>query len=402
MGFVGWPATVDDDGTYTLGTRFSAAFWTALKASIEAAVFSTTNPTVDAADIIDEVVTARGSLATLAARMGVSLELDGTLKSLAGYPTVAEMQTIIPNVMPDSLTLLWPDGDAAAPYGWTLSGTGATIARAGSGLADTTQMKYGNFCVKITYGTAVAKLTRAIIAASPFTKAGGMAGKKVSFACYCKSSIANHASIIVDDGVTTTRGGQTGNGTYHSGDGTVKLIYCTHTMAAGASKLDVICDVAQSGAAYFGNFCLAKSDKPFIDWTQSRWGWYVVGMQQRGTLAVTTPPIFVSESRPTFPFPQGGLLYETKIKVKTAPAGAALIYDVNKGAVSCYSTRPQVADGATAGKAYSEGTYANRCFKEDDILGVDCDQVGSGTAGEEATIVMTFHVPMPDWNIFLV
>lgn len=404
MGLAGWPASIDDDGTYTVGTRLTAAFFAAIKASIEAAVFSTTNPLVTGEDIIDEVVDARGTMAALDTRLSVSLNDDGTLKSLAGYPTTAEVRPLVKNVFHDDLCLLWPDGDAAAPYKWTLTGGGAAIARCGVGLADTQQMKYGDFCARITYGVAEAKLTKTIIAAAPFGRAGGLAGKKIVFGCWVKSAIANHASIFVDDGVTTTRGGTLGNGTYHVPDGVTDMsfCYCIHTMAAGSSKLDVYLSVAQAGAAYFGNFVLAKSDVAPIDWVPARWGWLVMCAQQRGTLAVTTSPIFVSEARPSFPFAGGGLLYETKIAVKTAPVGADAIWDIDKNATanSAYTTKPKVAAGAAYGDARPDGTYANRCFKEEDQVLIDCDQTGVATVGEEATIVNTFYCPIPDFDVF--
>src|SRR5512138_15505 len=521
MGLAAWPAVVDDDGTYTVGTVFNAAFFAAIKASIENAVFSSTNPAVTAADVIDEVVTARGSLATLDTRLDVSLNDDGTLKSLSGYPTTAEVQSGIKNLMHDDLCLLWPDGDAAAPYLWVLSGTGAVVGRCGVGLSDTQQVKYGDFCLKLTYGSAEAKLTKPIIAASPFARAGGLAGKKISFGCWCKSSISSHASILIDDGVTTTRGGTLGNGTYHSGSGNLEFIYCTHTMAAGSTKLDVICSVAQSGAAYFGNWVLMRSDLPPTDWFPARWGWMPMGTQQRGTLVA--PTSYVSELRAPFPLAGGGILYDARCAVKTAPVGAAGRWDINKNNVStgadtaeqapalaaagwtggagwdvsvagvlnknadgtgtCAPTSAltiaagtvykvvitvgavSVGDGATytiggtagtaalnapgtythyvkatntnnliftptptatrftitavsvkamagwlviadgstsSGALRPDGTYATRCFKENDLLSIDCDRCGVATAGEDASLIVRFWVPIPAWGEFKV
>lgn len=402
-----WPVIVDDTGAGQNGTVLDLALFNLIKTAINNQVYSSGNPSLTPKAIIDEVVTARGSKASLDARLDVSLEEDGTLKSQASLITATQLKTQVgvKNCWPDSLFYLWPDGDSSAPNGWTLTGSGAAVARCGSGggsyeasaPADSTKMKYGRFAVKLTYGSATLKLTRTLIASGDFPD--GLKAKKVSVGIRCKAGVASMASIVVDDGATQTRGGSTGNGTYHSGDNTEQWIYCTHTVSNSATKLDIYLEVAQSGSAYFGCGVLVRGDFPPEDWIPERWGYLTMGFQVRGTLATGT---IVNEWRQ--PVPVACLLERVSLRVKTAPSTQAIIIDLNKnGSSSAYNSgsgRPQIAAAATSGvDARPDGTYASRIFKADDYITLDVDQVGSGTVGEELTACLRFIAPLPELDI---
>src|SRR5574341_370126 len=262
-----WPAVTDDDGSGQYGTIGDKAWSDAARDAVEALIHSLTNPTISPADIINEVKAARGSLGTLDGRLDVSLNEDGTLKSQASLVTQAQAKTFVgsKNIVPNGDLLLWSLGDSSAPDYFTLSGAGAAIARTGTGLGDTQRAKYGDFACKITYGSAAAKLTQTLLSTTDFARADGLKNRKVSFGCWAKSSIANHASIVVDDGVTQTRGGQGGNGTYHTGGGALEWLYVTHTVSSSATKLTIYFEVAASGSAYFGNLIGVISDIPPAD-----------------------------------------------------------------------------------------------------------------------------------------
>lgn len=75
-----WPTTTDDSGTKTDGTMANAALFDAIKASVEDQVHSATNTLVKPKTITDEVIQARGSAASLDARLDVSLNEDGTFR----------------------------------------------------------------------------------------------------------------------------------------------------------------------------------------------------------------------------------------------------------------------------------------------------------------------------------
>lgn len=76
-----------------------------------------------------------------------------------------------------------------------------------------------------------------------------------------------------------------------------------------------------------------------------------------------------------------------RLTANTAPAGAAIIVDVNKNGTTIFTTaanRPTIADGANSGGpgvAPDVSTLA-----AGDYLTVDIDQVGSGTAGSDLTV----------------
>lgn len=399
MALTGWPSVIDDDGSKTFGTRFNKALTDAIKASIEASIFSGTNPSISPAAIIDEVVAARGSKSSLDARLDVALNEDGTPKAVAGTATVSNISQQLgqANLMHDSLIQLWPDGDSSAPSGWTMTGAGAAVARTGAGgggyeasaPGDTTKMKWGKFAAKLTRGSADAKLTKTVISAAIFPS--GLLNRKVSIIARAKSSVASQCSIIADDGVLTTRGGQAGNGTYHTGGGAEELLYLTHTFSGTATKLDLILEVAGSGAAYFSNIVVVIGDVVPTDWFPERWGYFVIGQQQRGNCSAAN---LLNEYRHTFEWP--ALMIDTRLKNKTAPTTQSIIVRPAKSSATYpYSTHPSIAAGATTGNRAPEGTYANRCFKKDDIFVWDITQCGSGTVGDEVNAAFSFFVSMP-------
>jgi len=83
---------------------------------------------------------------------------------------------------------------------------------------------------------------------------------------------------------------------------------------------------------------------------------------------------------------------EAEIMVKTAPTGASLIVDVNLDGTSLWATnpenrRPTIAAAETAGETVSFDTAT---ATDDQVLTVDVDQVGSGTAGSDLTVVVWY------------
>lgn len=380
----------DDSGVFTDGTVVNKAFVDQVYDQIDDQVHSSTNPTIKPKATTDEVIAARGSKSSLDARLDVALNEDGTLKTQASLITLAQAGTLAGlNLIPNDRPILWSQGDSSAPDYTALSGAGATVARTGTGLGDTETVKYGPFAVKITYGSAAAKLTWSVMDAGAFLT--GFRNRKVSFGCWAKASTASLASIVVDDGVTQTRGGQGGNGTYHTGGGSAEWLYCTHTISGSATKLEVSYEVAASGSAYFQMLTGLFSDIPPADWIPCRMQKGVIFIPIAGTLTTGT-------QKSTFLPGAPGIITDTQLFVKTAPTGAALIVDINTwdGAAftTAYTTKPQIAISGTLGNAAPDGTYARRCFKP--IFGssaaagyaitADIDQIGSTVAGADLAI----------------
>ncbi len=84
----------------------------------------------------------------------------------------------------------------------------------------------------------------------------------------------------------------------------------------------------------------------------------------------------------------GGTLTFSKVLLaaNTAPVGAAIIVDVNKGGTTIFTTqsnRPQIADGANTGNTT---TFNVTTWADGEYLTVDIDQIGSGTAGSNLTV----------------
>jgi len=186
MALSNWPDLVDDDGSLTLGTEVDKAVFDAIKASIEADMYSTTNPTVTAENIIDEVVQARGSKASLDERLDIALNNDGTLKSQATLVTATDAGTLPQgNTVVNDIFLIWAAGDAAAATGWTLAGTGAAVARAGTSLGDTNR-KVGDFCSMLTYGSATLTYYNEILSTAAFTRLSHLQQESFGFGAWVK------------------------------------------------------------------------------------------------------------------------------------------------------------------------------------------------------------------------
>lgn len=84
-----WPAYVDDGGDKTSGTIINKALLDAIKTAILADIAGTTDPLVSPGDTTDEVLAARGSTASLSARLAQVINADGSPAGAAA--TIAKM-----------------------------------------------------------------------------------------------------------------------------------------------------------------------------------------------------------------------------------------------------------------------------------------------------------------------
>lgn len=77
------------------------------------------------------------------------------------------------------------------------------------------------------------------------------------------------------------------------------------------------------------------------------------------------------------------------MRAKTAPVDAAMIFDVNVGGTSLWDStqanRPTIADGANSGTGTSFDTTT---LSDGDVLTLDYDQIGSGIAGGQVTLIL--------------
>lgn len=382
---------MDDSGTGRDGTVVNASFLDTIKTAINNQVLSSTNPTLTPEDIIDEVVTARGSIATLDGRLDVSINEDGTLKSsaLTSYATVTQLLGGIGgvNLVQNDDFLVWPAGDAAAPEGYTLAGAGASVARAGTGLADTNR-KIGDFACKLTRAAADLTLTKTVLDVAPFTRADFLKSRYAAGGAWILCSTPNAARVAVYDGVGYAYS------SYHTGGGTWEWLAVTRQINVAATRLDIIPEVKNAAvAAVFSGLSLVILDGNLTLPHE------LLCPVQVGTFHFSYAGAVAANSNVHGYEPaRMGLVKDVQLFVKTAPTGQALIVDVNTwdGAAltSMFATLPQIADGVYRGGAQPDGTYARRCFKATNGASIaaggeisfDVDQVGSGVAGSDLRV----------------
>lgn len=85
--------------------------------------------------------------------------------------------------------------------------------------------------------------------------------------------------------------------------------------------------------------------------------------------------------------PYGGTIKKVSAKVSSAPAGSTILVDINKNGTTIFTTqanRPTIAASATA--ATLAGQPEVLTFAAGDLLSVDVDQIGSGTAGSNLAV----------------
>lgn len=379
----------DDSGTFDNGTIVNKAFVDDILDEVDDQCHSTTNPTIKPKATTDEVVTARGSKASLDARLDVALNDDGTLKTQATLVTAAQAaQLPQSNVVLNDTFIIWPAGDSSAPAGWTLAGTGAAVARAGTGLGDT-KRKVGDFCAKVTYGSATLTLSQDVLPTAAFSRVNHLQGEDVGLGAWVWADAASQSRVYVTDGVSTTYS------SYHTGDGTWQWLSVAHTLSGSASKLTVGISVGSgaSNPAYLSGVTLIFGEVAPDNWRptpnlESTVGWSKTGGQSTGT------------AKGWFTFGRMSIVKHIECHLRTAPTGATTFkIDVNKGGNSMLNTVIAfTASDKNAGKS-PDGTYQYRCFAGNtlesgtiitDELTYDIDAVGSTIAGSDLSVSVRF------------
>lgn len=384
-----WPSYTDDAGTKTDGTIVDASLLDAIRDAIAGNIESVTNPAEVVADIVDEVVAARGEKTSLTARLDVSINGDGTLKAIAGQASQTDLisSLSVGNWLANDTFLVWPA--AGSPAWWTVIGAGATAARTGTGLGDTTT-KVGPYSVKLTRAAADCYLNQPVVGISSFAASGAhLAGKTFTFGAWVKTSVANAADMTMIDGV-----GSSSTAT-HSGDGTWQFLSNTITLDSSADRFIARLRMSNSsGDAYFSGAVVMPGQVALSDWVPCPTSLETIHWRYEG--GVSTGTVLGN-----FVPPRPILIKDVQLAVGVIPTGAALIVDINQfnGAAyaSMFSTRPQIAAGARWGAAQPDGTYELRCIDgysgatvNDSAVSFDVDQIGSGTAGSNLDVMVRY------------
>lgn len=374
---------VDDDGTGGTGTEFDAAFIAAIKASIEDEIVSATNPTEVVADIIDEVVEARGVEASLDDR------LDGIDTALAGVVTADVVQEALANVnlVQNELFHIWHAGDTAAPAYWSLNGVGATIARAGSGLADTNTI-ISEFCAKVTRVAATTVLDQDLIGPDFALIQSAFAGLSIGLGAWVRSTSIGGARIYVDDGVNRTYS------TANAAANAWEWLSCEQLIDAAATGLTIgISNDVDASSCYLSaaTFMFTPVGAAPSRWMPSPTVYSNHYFFISGAVTVGTNKFIWAPHRP-------GLIRNVMLFIGTAPTGADLKVDVNTWDGAAYTTAFTTKPSITAASSMSptnlpDGTYARRCLYRGGTtaggaMSIDVDQVGSGVAGSNLGIMV--------------
>lgn len=287
------------------------------------------------------------------------------------------------NLVADPTFLIWPDGDAAAPAHYSLSGVGATIARTGTGLGDTVR-KVGEFAVKVTSGGgATGVLEQQLLSTAAYTRADYLDGQTVSCGAWLRGvASATAIRLGIYDGVGTTYSSYGANGSW-------SWVTATRTIDAGATLLAVRAEATSGTITGYvsGVTCVLGPVSPAYfqpaPVVYRNVDWFIGGTQTTGI----SKRYYIS-ARPA-------IVKDVQMLVVTPPTGANFIIDVNQWTSSMFSTRPTVVATQYWGQAAPDTTYSARCLKGSSYSGtgstdqqrstliLDIDQVGSGTAGSD-------------------
>lgn len=105
-----------------------------------------------------------------------------------------------------------------------------------------------------------------------------------------------------------------------------------------------------------------------------------------------TTDIAVATGVTTFRVPYGFVLTDVRASSTTAPTGATIIVDINKGGVSILSTKLSIDAGEkTSTTAATAAVISDSTLADDAELTIDIDQVGSTVAGAGLKVVLIGH-----------
>lgn len=395
----------DDSGTFTDGTAVNEAFIDQLYDQIDDQVHSTTNTSIKPKAIIDEVVTARGSKASLDARLDVALNEDGTPKAVAGQAALTDVQDALAHLswVRNGDFLIWPFGDTSAPSGYTLVGAGASVARTGVGLGDITT-KVGKFSVKLTRAAADCYLRQYLINSTSWANIGAdyLDGRTLSFGCWVKASVGGVARLVIDDGATTTAS------SFHTGSGNWEWLTVSHTIAGASTLLAIrLSNETSSGDAYFSGATAVLADVAPSDFRPCPTVHFTDAIVLPGAMTAPTTDRVGTRRVHLRPY----IIKNVVMTITTAPVGSSLIVDINQSTgSSAFTTKPSITAGANNSANFQpDGTYQYRCFDgaggtfANALRTVDVDQVGSGTAGSDLIVnvhCMAYKPPQEHWLDF--
>lgn len=348
---VTFPSYSDDSGPGTDGTAFDAAFWDSVKSGIDAVVHSSSNPTVTPADAIDEVVTARGSKASLDARLDVEHNDDGTHNLPSTVVTTTVLQAAIgqQNLVMNDTFLIWGGGLAVAPSYYVWDSNGA--------VARNTANKYiGAASLKITRSGTNVDVYQDILDTGAFLDYLKTEQVEIAFGAWCKTSVASAAILTFDDGNTTTTDTHTGGGNWEWLSG-------QHTLSGAADKLRIMMSMdGSNGDVYWDGLYVCLSAQAPAEWKPT--------VKVYGTLFAPITGTQTGDGKFHYVFQRPAIIKDVAAWIETAPGGADVVtIDVEKDTsgsetwASIFAAAKDIITGtAIYGDVAPDGDYDDRCF----------------------------------------
>ena len=146
---------------------------------------------------------------------------------------------------------LWDNGPALAPAGWTLAGTGATIAQSSA-------TQRGDYAATVTRVGNDATLTQSL--STPLVQhltRSGIALQTLRAGAWVTATVADRARVGIYDGATTTWSSE------HSGSGYPEWLEASVTLTDTMTELQMVCSV------HTGNTSATFSGAVFVPGTNA-------------------------------------------------------------------------------------------------------------------------------------
>jgi hypothetical protein len=340
-----YPTASNDSGAGQDGTAIDATFITDIRDAIDSLTHSATNPTITPKNIIDEVKTARGNLASLNARLAGVIDSDGALVSQASLVSVTNAKLLIGNSNWVPPPIIWAAGTTAAPSGWTLATS--TVAR------EVTTTKSMAMSIALT---SAGTMKYILLDSGAVTNAKEyLRGRTISFGCFVNASVGSQARLYMDDGVTTQAT------SYHSGVAGWEWLSATFAVSASATKLELYMQLSSAGTAYFD----VQPTVALVEYALSRpllcpvTRGFILHQYSGASTAINTT-FRTALSRPF-------LVTDVFVECTANATVTTLIVDVDhwdgSSWASMFATRPTVATSAASAAAQPDATdYRFRCF----------------------------------------